>query len=137
MAKKTTRIGGSFAPPLSDEILDTYEDLIGLMQPRTKLREALDVLLNCARQWWNQPESTGGITRPHPVGVGTIVDLDEPIAAALYDHIPWDYELKAYGELFEDLDATSQKELRDAAFHLLWFGWELTLDREPITADKL
>jgi hypothetical protein len=36
--------------------------------------------------------------------------------------------------LFDGLRAG---ELRNAAFHLLWFCKELTLDREPLTVDKL
>jgi hypothetical protein len=29
------------------------------------------------------------------------------------------------------------KALRDTAFHLLWYAWELTQDREPLTTDRI
>jgi hypothetical protein len=50
--------------------------------------------------------------------------------------VPWRYEIEAMQRLFDGIDP-AEKELRDAAFHLLWFVTELERDREPVTNDKL
>jgi hypothetical protein len=130
------RIGGSFAPPLTDELLVHYEAMLSTLDPKSQLADAFKICLNCCKQWWEQPESVGP-GKPHPVGVGTIVDLDAPIAAALWEHIPWDDELNVMGQVFEKIDPIAQRELRNAAHHLLWHAKELVRDREPLTADKL
>jgi hypothetical protein len=133
MAKPS--VGGSFSPPLSDAKLADYRSAIELLQPKSRLREALEILLNCCEQWWEQPESTGS-GRPHPVGIGLIVDLDDSIAAALWEHIPWNDELDAFQKLFDAIEP-ADATLRNMAFHLLWHARELALDREPMTNDKL
>ena len=135
MAKTRDRIGGSFAPPIDEALLDQYAQLVATAPEQ--IADALRALLNCFRQWWEQPESGPDGSRPHPSGRGTIVPLDEPIASALYDHIPWREELDMYAALFERIDAVKHAALRNACFHLLWYARELDLDREPITADKV
>jgi hypothetical protein len=60
------------------------------------------------------------------------------------------HECQAYRKLFEALPTGRQNadgsgpivdqaacDLRNAAFHLLWHAMEITLDREPLTNDKL
>lgn len=131
---KKIRIGGSFAPPLSDELLDKYQALIA--QSQGAIKDTLTTLLTCCRKWWELPESVGG-GNAHPSGRGFIVELDHPIKDALWDFIPWPHEIKAMESLFESIDPLSQRDLRNAAFHLLWHVKELNLDREPITTDKL
>lgn len=131
------RIGGSFAPPLTEDLLTKYEALLGSLDPQSQTADAFRIVLNCAKQWWEQPDSSGASTRPHPVGRGTIIDLDEPIAKALWDHIPWDEELDVYANVFEKIDPVAERDLRNAAFHLLWHAKELARDREPLTNDKL
>jgi hypothetical protein len=133
MAKQ--RIGGSFAPPLSDETIVHYKSIALGASP--EVREAMQVLLNCVERWWALPESGPEGSRPHPSGRGTIVPLDDPIAAELEPHIPWKHELEMYQKLFDGIDPVSQRDLRNAAFHVLWHAKELELDREPLTADKL
>lgn len=132
MAKRTN-IGGSFAPPLTEELLERYRATIDAM-PAGALRDAVDALHRCAAAWWEQPESTGD-GRPHASGKGVIVDLDEPIVAALDPTTPWAYECDAIQALLDASTITG--EARHAAYHLLWFAKELTQDREPITADKV
>jgi hypothetical protein len=140
----TPRIGGSFAPPLTDEKLAVYRALIDGMDAQSPVRDAMEALYNCAAAWWEQPESVGD-GKPHGSGRGTIVALDKPVADALWDAVPWDgqklddgstapRECDMYAELFDGLPAG---EVRNAAFHLLWHAKELSQDREPITADKL
>mgnify|MGYP000974726190 CR=1 FL=1 len=132
MAKR--QIGGSFAPPLSDELLDKYQALIS--QSQGAIKDALTTLLTCCRKWWELPESVGG-GNAHPSGRGFVVELDHTIKESLWDLIPWPHEIKAMESLLNTLDPVGQKDLRNAAFHLLWHVKELDLDREPITTDKL
>lgn len=132
MAKR--QIGGSFAPPLSDELLDKYQALIA--QSQGAIKDALTTLLTCCRKWWELPESVGG-GNAHPSGRGFVVELDHAIKESLWDLIPWPHEIKAMESLLNTLDPVGQKDLRNAAFHLLWHVKELDLDREPITTDKL
>jgi hypothetical protein len=126
------KIGGSFAPPLTDELLDRYDALAADAEPQ--VRDAMRELLACVRTWWDLPESEGG-KKPHASGTGTIVELDAPIAATLDPVIPWADELSAYAARFDTL--TPKSEISNAAFHLLWHVNELNLGREPITTDKL
>lgn len=132
------RIGGTFAPPLTDELLDKYEDLADEIEG--PVAEAMMTLAKCCRKWWNLPDSEGLVGRKdHPSGVGTIIPLDEKIQKDLYDLIPWDHELAAIQSLFDNMpsETPEDKEYRNAAFHLLWHVKELNLDREPITNDLL
>lgn len=101
------RIGGSFAPPLSDELLARYKSLRDRLEP--VYRDALSTLLACVELWWELPESTGG-GRPHPVGRGFIVDLDDEIKQKLWDSIPWGHELDALQSLLENLQSSEAAE---------------------------
>ncbi len=128
--------GGSFAPPLTDAKIAEYEALVAAVST-SPIRDALLRLLALLKQWWELPESTGTPTRPHASGTGTIVMLDGAYQSALFDAIPWREELTLFGQLFESIDNGTQKPHRDAAHHLLWHAFELELDREPLTSDKL
>lgn len=130
------RIGGSFAPPLSDAKLAEYAAMVDSLPP-SPVKDHMATLLHCCNQWWELPESNGTRVRAHPVGVGTIVDLHPEIMSKLEPHIPWMEELDMMAGVFEAISAETHKPLRDAAFHLLWHAKELCLDREPLTADKL
>lgn len=133
MAKNAQRLGGSFAPPIDEEKLSAYQNLFdGCDDPKTK--DALNTLARCAWHWLKLPDSEDTARRPHPVGVGTIVPLSQPIMDELFDDIPWDDELEIYQRR---LDSLPEGDLRNAAFHVLWFVKELNLDREPITSDLL
>ncbi len=142
-------LGGSFAPPLSDELLAKYKAMVEALAA-SPVKEAMEKLLHCCGVWWDLPESNNG-SKPHPVGVGVIRNLDEAHKRALWDHIPWSHrsnpkdaadqpirgELDHIGELFDTISNDSQRDLRNAAHHLLWHVVELDLDREPMTTDKI
>lgn len=139
------QVGGSFAPPLTDELLTKYEALISGLDPKSPIREAMGKLLLCCKEWWGLPDSTGG-GNLHPSGRGSIISLDESAKKALWEYIPWSRRSMPNGEegeldlmhrLFDGINPVKQKELRDAAYHLLWHVVELDLDREPITLEKL
>lgn len=93
-----------------------------------------------------------------------IVPLEAEHVKSLWDVTPYPRETKGWGELLETLpngmksvgyylqtgsDGIERmveqmavadpdaKELRDAAFHLLWHTIEIANDREPMTQDKL
>ena len=145
MAKQ--QFGGSFAPPLSDDLLASYQQMTDALPAQSPIRDAMGKLLACCKLWWELPESTGN-GRPHPSGRGLIIDLDKQIADSLWDAIPWGGqkledgtvapdELGGYGKLFDSIDPKKDRELRNAAFHLLWHVTELHLDREPLSSDKL
>lgn len=126
------RIAGSFAAPLTKEMLQKYAALINLV-PQGQLKEVLVSLLTCVSKWWGLPESTGtGVL--HPCGKGIAVPLDEDIAKTLDPLIPWPSEMVSNQELLETIPSG---DLRNAAFHLLWHVKELEIGREPVTLDKV
>lgn len=145
------RMGGSFAPPLSDELLAKYKAMCGALPDESPVRDAMAKLLRCCGVWWELPEPNGTASRPHQSGVGTVVDMHDDHKKALWDHIPWSHrslpkndkgepvkgELDHIQELFDTIDPASAKDLRDAVHHLLWHVVELDLDREPLTKDRL
>jgi hypothetical protein len=159
------RIGGSFAPPLSDETIARYEELIESL-PSGPVKDAMHSLLLPCKVWWELPEPNGAETARHGSGVGTMVRLQEDHARTLDEHLPWDHELDAMANLFdrlptglEELPAVGgegvhpqakdhglkrhavtdphARDVRNAAFHLLWHAKELCLGREPLTNDRL
>lgn len=132
----TVHIGGSFAPPLTNEILSDYKAVIEATDAKTPVGSTLRILLNCVERWWELPIS-GGERIPHQVDKVTLIKLTDEIQQTLWDYIPWDYELKSMGQILDTISPETQKPLRDMAFHLLWHTVELCLDREPITTDQL
>ncbi len=128
-------MGGSFAPPLSDALLAKYKAMVQALAP-SPAKDAMAQLLHCCGVWWELPESNGA-SRPHASGRGTVVNLTEANKAALWDHIPWAHEIEGMKALFETIQPDQQRNLRNAAHHLLWHVIELDLDREPVTTDKL
>jgi len=129
------QIGGCFAPPLSDEKLASYREMVALLPP-SPVKDAMTTMLRCCERWWELPEPSGTATRPHPLR-GTVVAIQDDHAKVLDEIIPWGYEIKAAQELFDTINPVADKELRDAAFHLLWHVVELDMGREPLTNDKL
>ena len=133
MAQTKIYRGGSFAPPLTESVISDYRGLVKKAEPQ--VAEAMQKLLDCVDVWWELPESTEKSSK-HESGRADVTPLDEKTKKTLWDHIPWTDELRMYAGLFDRIDP-SQKELRDAAHHLLWFAFELDLDREPLTLDKV
>jgi hypothetical protein len=130
------RIGGTFAPPLSDELLANYKAMIDAL-PDSPVKEAMSTLHTCCAKWWELPESDTAPQR-HPTGAAIpVVALSADNARVLWDHIPWKEELEMLKGLFERINPRTEQPLRNAAFHLLWHAIELENDREPLTADKL
>jgi hypothetical protein len=89
-------------------------------------------LIAMVRKFRETPESQLN-GKPHPV-IGTIIPLEDAEVQRIWDVVPYREECDAIGMVFERIPTG---DVRNAAFHLLWYAYELTADREPITADKL
>jgi hypothetical protein len=131
MPSQQARIGGSFAPPLSPEQLVTYKALANDCADR-QCKEKILELVKMKETFDATPKSKQKGS-PHPLGVGVIVPLEEKEIERIWDVVPYENECNAIGALFDQLTG----DLRNAAYHLLWFARELAMDREPITTDKL
>lgn len=137
LATRVQRSGGSFAPPIDEAKMASYEALANTAEPRVK--DSMLSLLKMVKAWWDLPESTKE-GQPHlalPLRAA-VVPLEDQHIADLDALVPWPDELKLLSNaeetgVFDKLTG----DLRNAAFHLLWFAGELTLDREPISMDKL
>ena len=128
--------GGSFAPPLTDAKINQYRGIINSHEPGP-LKDAMQTLLACCEKWWDLPEAAGTAAWAHPSGKGQVVTLQDDHAAELFGLIPWEHELNAMQSLFDSIDPVAKRDLRNCAFHLLWYVKELEMDREPLTNDKL
>ncbi len=131
-----SHVGGSFAPPLTNELLASYRETVDAL-PTSPIKDALSALLNCCGVWWELPDPVGTAMWQHQSGRGTVVKLQADHAATLDPHIPWAHELESFKALFDAISNDTQRDLRNLAFHLLWHVIELDLGREPLTKDKL
>lgn len=131
MPENIRHVGGSFAPPLTREMLVSFKAMAA--NAPSQIGDAMTVLINCVdRHHCCPPSKLKG--SPHASGRGLHVPLEEHVEAALEAHIPWPEEMAMYAALFGKLE---QGPLCHAAHHLLWYVKELDLGREPITTDKL
>jgi hypothetical protein len=217
------QVGGSFAPSLTADKLQAYRELAETAQPAIK--EMMTGLIKMVDVFQETPPSTLPGTS---LRIGRVTALKTPLAQAeierIWDHVPWDHEVRMYTELAESVQqAEAQRnsakisewgrqvtahisrkhfpedglyekicealrtaakwiglmtpdheakvkemgekanacnaeihqaltsksyaeipyptlesvELRNAAFHLLWYARELERDREPMTNDQL
>lgn len=138
-----------FAPPLNEAELAEYKSLAESAEE--PVRDAMASLITMVEKFRETPESklpgvaleTPYTQSPFRDGKGNpkappqIVPLEDSEVERIWDYVPWGHELNAMGQVFEQIPHESKPELRNAAFHLLWFGRELLLDREPMTNDKI
>lgn len=129
-----------FGPPLSDEKLARYRELIATVESR-ELRDCLDMLLPPVERWWNDLDYSKETGRTIVYNQGTprelsvdLVPLPQAQVDVLDDVLPWMWQLDAMEPVLSRIPAG---ELRDCAYHLLWFCKELTLDQEPVTQDMV
>jgi hypothetical protein len=123
-------VGGSFAPPISDEQITSYEAMAKSADRRVS--QYMLELVKMLRVFRQTPDSTLPGS-PHPVK-GVMIPLENTEIERIWEYVPWPEECDVIDGVFASLPSG---ELRNAAYHLLWFARELTKDREPITADKL
>lgn len=148
--------GGSFAPEITAETIAKYKAIAP--DPTTQVGDHFASLLTMVETFIQTPPSSLPAIGPHPSGFGkaAIVPLAEDEKRRIWDVVPWEDELNAIAAVFAKLppgghfvaDDTAPKkrrfvvtdqaafELRGAAHHLLWYGFELTYDREPITKER-
>lgn len=125
------RLGGSFAPRIDEEKLEQYRQLAGNVQDQRcsdymlKLVEMLDL-------FYETPDSTLPGTK-HPIA-GMVVPLEDAETTRIWDKVPYSDECDLIGKAFDILPPGEQ---RNAAYHLLWYARELTLDREPMTQERV
>ena len=123
---------GVFAPKLTSEGLERYKSLAKSELISRRSREYMESLIAMLELFWQTPEST------LPSEGDLIVPLEEAEIQRIWDAVPWMDECDVIGKEFEKIPAAgATTEIRNAAFHLLWYARELTLDREPRTKDKL
>jgi hypothetical protein len=120
-----------FAPPLTEEALDRYRELILKVRTKTELRMALDAVYACCEAWWQSPQREASRTRR---GVKkAVTPLDRPTKDLLRTKLPTKADIAKCSEVFDKIDGSTDKKLRDGAFHLLWHCQELANGREPMT----
>lgn len=130
MATKRVLIGGSFAPPIDSQKLDQYEALAQDADRRVK--EYMLDLVKMLRVFWETGESEES---PQKATLGhMITPLEDQEIERIWDVVPWPEECDVIGTVFDQLP---NGELRNAAYHLLWYARELAADREPTTSDKV
>jgi len=123
--------GGSFAPPVDDAKINEYELLAN--EADEQVKNYMLGLIKMLRMFRETAESSE-TPYIHPTRVAEIIPLEKAEIERIWDVVPWKEELDMMGTVFDQLP---NNPLRNAAFHLLWFGRELCADREPITNDKL
>lgn len=133
-----------FAPPLTDEKLAKYESIVATTDPMTQVGDMLRKCLACVKAWYVLPESKRTdvdrfkTTRDGKEVTYVTTPLEDEHVKALWDVTPWMTELDVCSNttdtgLFDSLTG----EFRDCAFDLLWHTKEITLDREPLTQDRI
>ncbi len=95
-------VGGSFAPPLTDEKLASYKSMAEALPP-SPVRDGMLALHACVSHWWTLPDSKGQKT-PHPSGMGAIIPLDAEHQHAIWELIPWEHELAGMSQVFDSIE---------------------------------
>jgi hypothetical protein len=144
---KTDRLPvACLAPDLDEAKLAAYQALAdALPDGMGEVRDAMRECLRAVKLWWELPQSSARpahwkTTHKGKAAEFKVTPLTDELKKALYDAVPWPYELDAMQSLFDRTfadRARHPKPLADACYHLLWFARELCLDREPVTQSAL
>lgn len=143
------RVGGSFAPSITSKKLDEYRELAqGASEP---IKDAMLKLCEMVEVFSETPRSKLKGEK-HPSGIGIAVPLEPEEIQRIWELVPWDYEIQGLIGgitkdntyvlgLFDSLPVgekgSEDNNRRNAAYHLAWYGVELSKDREPMTTDTL
>lgn len=133
------------APKLDSDGLEVYRSRANSAGDGP-VRDSMLELIAMIEKYWEVPVSDStSETKPLPCPLDvcgkqvtelTMKRLSQDQVQRIWDKVPWENELNAMGDVFQGISAETDKTLRDSAFHLLWYGRELFLDREPITMDQ-
>lgn len=129
-----------FAPPLTDEKIAEYQAIIDGCQD-ARIKDAMNQCMACVKVWWELPVSERKDIKLWSIKHrGQEIEyierpLEQEHVKALDAVTPWDTECTLMGQLFDRIKGDDN--LRNAAFHLLWFTKEITRDREPMTLEVL
>lgn len=130
---RQVHVGGSFAPPLDDVSLARYESMATAL-PESHVKDGMLSLVKMMKEFRKTPASSLP-PKMHPATRTLIVT---PLEAAeikrIWDVVPWPEECDTLGRVFDEIQPG---DLRNAAYHLLWYARELCNDREPITSNLL
>jgi hypothetical protein len=96
--KRVERFGGSFAPPLTDDLLERYE-AAAAKAPRME-KETLEGLIQMARTFRETGPSKLK-AHPHPAGVGTLTKLEQEEVDRIDPVVPWQHEVDALKAMAE------------------------------------
>jgi hypothetical protein len=119
------------APAITDEKLARYKKLAQSCESKLA-GESMVELITMLETFRQTPES--GQPMKRDVCGLPVQPLDATEVERIWDVVPWRDELKLMTKRFHGI---TDQETRDAAFHLAWYGYELTNDREPSTKDKI
>jgi hypothetical protein len=132
-----------FAPPLTDKLLAEYKDLIETIED-PEVQDEVRKLCDCCEKWWNLPESketgpTLRVTHQGEESECSVSPLSDDLIGELWEVTPYMRELNTLSTPKDEglFDKLPPGDIRNMAFHLLWYCKEITLDREPMTGDKL
>ena len=125
------RLGGSFAPQITDDKLEEYRQLAGNVHDQ-RCSEYMIQLVEMLDMFNETPESSLPGTK-HPLA-GMVVPLEDAEIKRIWDKVPYMEECDLIGKAFDILPPGEQ---RHAAYHLLLYARELTLDREPMTQERV
>lgn len=143
MVRKFTSGPACFAPALTREHLARYAELAAGAEERAA--DAMRQLIRMVELFLETPASTlpGETLRVSAKHGERVISQVQavPLEAAeikrMWDAVPWSEELDAFDTIFDRIDPLRDAELRNAAYHLLWYGRELTIDREPMVLERI
>jgi len=129
-----------FAPPLTAEKLVEFREL--KKQADAPVADAMEELIVMVETFLKtgkskrDPEVVPMLARKDgkTITKAECVPLEDKEVERIWDVVPWEHEINAMADLFESLP---NGDLRNAAFHLIWYARELVRDREPMTNDTL
>lgn len=128
------QLGGSYAPRITDSDLGAYKQALDTSKASPAILDAVKDLIQMVEVFYETPE-TSQPPEEDTSGRLLIRRLEEDEIARIWEVVPWDYEVRALRQLFEEIPR--EDAIHKAAHHLLWYAKELTEDREPVTRDRL
>lgn len=108
----TVKVGGSFAPPLTPELLARYRELAEEAVRNRKYRQQGQLILQLADMVdkFNETPRSRERSTPHPAGIGQITKLEAAEVERIDDVVPYEEELLYYDSVFDKIEASPEDE---------------------------